>query len=1018
MASLLNGFGGPAGFGSNELHRNDDDSSAAIDITPIFENGLNFFGYTTTELYLNTNGSVTFSAPRSQYTPDVITETSNNPEITPFYADVDTRMAAGLIGSLAPTPGGTSMGTNQIYWHFDIANDRIIFTWDDVGYYNEQTNLLNAFQLILQDQGNGNFDIEFRYEDINWTTGDASGGTDGLGGEIARGGFTAGTGDPTQYFELPQSGDQNGILNLERSLGNTGESGRWVFEVRDGVVGPDVSINAVRADRAEGDDGATSFTFEVTRDGDLSSLLTLDYTVTGSGLNPATGDDFVSGGLETVTTSTEGTVPSTGDVLTLSLTVPDGTTARSVEAFGFIGNQNVPEPPINIAFIIDVSGSTSGLFRGDVDVGDRNGDGDDNTILDAEIAAFEAATERIAAAGFDAGVNVALIPFSTDAEIMLVTNPSSDGDGNGLSDIIDALRTLDDGGSTYYDRALEEAINFFSSQPEGDNFIYFLSDGAPNGDAYDGFVRTLIDPDLFDVEIRAIGVGSGASEQPLDLVDDDLDNDSAPIILDPDELADELTRAPIDPSQIDRVEFYLDGNLVATVYGDELVSTPLGLRYDVEIDNLSPDQANDLEVRLIASDADATTLSTSQTIEALDGADVMPSGTITFAPGEATRRLTINVDGDTVLEPDQGFTVTLGQNSAPVNFVQASASGLIRNDDRFGGEHIIGTPDQDILAGTIGHDTIEGLASDDAISGLDGYDSITGGAGNDTIDGGDSFDDLYYILEDGPNGVHVNLALGVATDSYGDTDVFFNMEGAFGTNHADQLYGDPNGSGILLSGMGGDDTIYSYSEFAIMEGGDGDDLMVALGGSAEIDGGADADYIVTSYGANTIDAGAGDDWIYLRYGTNAITLGDGYNLVLSNDLYEVSPGDYFADSSDTIFGGSLDDYIYAGRGRDSIDGGAGNDWIAGGEWADTLTGGAGYDRFIFGDEAGFDVITDFQADGEDFLDFTTSSLVSGFGDLTVQQIGSDLAVAWNGGASGVTLQNVAWADFTAADILV
>ena len=50
-------------------------------------------------------------------------------------------------------------------------------TWDDVGYYSSQTDKLNAFQLILDDRGNGNFDITFRYEDINWTTGSASGGT-------------------------------------------------------------------------------------------------------------------------------------------------------------------------------------------------------------------------------------------------------------------------------------------------------------------------------------------------------------------------------------------------------------------------------------------------------------------------------------------------------------------------------------------------------------------------------------------------------------------------------------------------------------------------------------------------------------------------------------------------------------------------------------------------------------------------------------------------------------------------
>ena len=54
-------------------------------------------------------------------------------------------------------------------------------TWDDVGFANGNTSLLNAFQVSLIDRGSGDFDIEFRYEDIRWTTGDNSSGANGLG---------------------------------------------------------------------------------------------------------------------------------------------------------------------------------------------------------------------------------------------------------------------------------------------------------------------------------------------------------------------------------------------------------------------------------------------------------------------------------------------------------------------------------------------------------------------------------------------------------------------------------------------------------------------------------------------------------------------------------------------------------------------------------------------------------------------------------------------------------------------
>ena len=45
MPSLVNGLGGVAGFGEGSLSRNDDGSSVAIDIRPLFgAAGLNFFG--------------------------------------------------------------------------------------------------------------------------------------------------------------------------------------------------------------------------------------------------------------------------------------------------------------------------------------------------------------------------------------------------------------------------------------------------------------------------------------------------------------------------------------------------------------------------------------------------------------------------------------------------------------------------------------------------------------------------------------------------------------------------------------------------------------------------------------------------------------------------------------------------------------------------------------------------------------------------------------------------------------
>ena len=63
------------------------------------------------------------------------------------------------------------------------------------------------------------------------------------------------------------------------------------------------------------------------------------------------------------------------------------------------------------------------------------------------------------------------------------------------------------------------------------------------------------------------------------------------------------------------------------------------------------------------------------------GGGVLPSGTVSFAAGDTTPKvITVNVAGDTVVEPDEGFTVTLSGASG-ATIASASAVGTILNDD-------------------------------------------------------------------------------------------------------------------------------------------------------------------------------------------------------------------------------------------------------------------------------------------------------------------------------------------------
>ena len=62
--------------------------------------------------------------------------------------------------------------------------------------------------------------------------------------------------------------------------------------------------------------------------------------------------------------------------------------------------------------------------------------------------------------------------------------------------------------------------------------------------------------------------------------------------------------------------------------------------------------------------------------------DQFPEGTVVFAPGESTRTITVNVRGDTVVETDERFLLTLSNAAgASLNSQALTAEGLITNDD-------------------------------------------------------------------------------------------------------------------------------------------------------------------------------------------------------------------------------------------------------------------------------------------------------------------------------------------------
>jgi hypothetical protein len=246
----------------NNFPANDDNSTALIPLG--FH--INFFGQDFSGAYVNNNGNITFAAPLGEFTPSDLT-TFGSPILAAFFADVDTAVAGSAIVNYGQ---GTLNG-----------NKAFVVNWPNVACFATPAGGLNNFQLILIDRpdlGTGplgdDFQIMYNYNQIQWDTGQASGGganCQNVDGTPAYVGYSDGTNTPGNSFNLPGSGQSGAFLDggphaLISNMLNSNTAGSYVFFVHLGV--PVAGNNGYRMVAADG--GA--FAFGLNFNGSLAGI--------------------------------------------------------------------------------------------------------------------------------------------------------------------------------------------------------------------------------------------------------------------------------------------------------------------------------------------------------------------------------------------------------------------------------------------------------------------------------------------------------------------------------------------------------------------------------------------------------------------------------------------------------------------------------------------------------------------------------------------------------------------------
>jgi Ca2+-binding RTX toxin-like protein len=246
------------------------------------------------------------------------------------------------------------------------------------------------------------------------------------------------------------------------------------------------------------------------------------------------------------------------------------------------------------------------------------------------------------------------------------------------------------------------------------------------------------------------------------------------------------------------------------------------------------------------------------------------SGTLTFAASQTTKNVTVSVNGDTEIEPNETFLVEL-TNPTNATIERGVGTGTILDDDAAGPPPppppppapppppppppgppppvppppppprppppppvartihgyrctIMGTAKRDVLRGTNRRDVLCGAGGNDTLRGVGGSDVLIGGSGSDRLVGGPGKDLLI-----GERGSDVMLGRKGADRMRGGAGADRMNGGTGGDRLAGGAGGDrlDGGPGIdLLLGGKGNDFIVGRDAQDRMQGGSGTDLCV------------------------------------------------------------------------------------------------------------------------------------------------------------------------------------------------
>ena len=501
-------------------------------------------------------------------------------------------------------------------------------------------------------------------DSVDFAVTSASADAADFGGALPSGTVNFAGGETTQTITIDVSGDTDfeADEDFTVTLSNASAGTEITTATADGTIQNDdaappatfFDIAADNAVKAEGDAGTTSYTFTVTRSGVLSGADSVDYAVTSAsadaadfgGVLPSGTVNFAGGETtQTITIDVSGDTDFEADedfTVTLS-NASAGTEITTASDNGTIQNddsQPSGDPVTLVDANFDGNGDTQGftyadsVFGGPADQAYASGQWE-NGALSIDLGGINNTTVTDMSGAWQ-------ISFTLDVDMSV-----------SLSFVYELIQAADyetdEFSQVLY--SVTGATPVVVDQVTGDgNPGPILTTGVQT---YNGDIGALAAGD-YTLSIGGLNNKKTWNTESTEVVIDDvllIGTPTAP----PEPIVTFFEIAPTDANKD-------EGSGGATLY--TFTVTRSG-------DLSGVDQ---VDYAVTGSGSDPATA-----LDFLGG--LLPDGTVSFAAGETSKVITIEVAGDGVLEPDEGFEVSLSNPSAGTSITTGTANGTILNDD-------------------------------------------------------------------------------------------------------------------------------------------------------------------------------------------------------------------------------------------------------------------------------------------------------------------------------------------------